>query len=124
MSHTKGNQNVKRKLLASTALAVAIILGTSSAAFAHDCLNLSRPHNGATPFETQKGRWVAINLEEVGGDAWLFLTPDNFMNVTSDALLGNAACPSGRLAGQSQGSNYPADLNGIWSRECFEKASG
>ena len=115
---------MKRKMLASAFLTVAVVLGMSGAAFANDCLNLSRPLNGATPFETQKGNWVALDIPELGGDAWLFLTPDNFMNGQSDALLGNAACPQGRLTGQSKGSNNPADLNGVWSEECFLKAGG
>ena len=50
------------------------------------------------------------------------MSPDNFMNEQDDALLGNAACPSGRLVGQSKGAFEPANVSGIWSEECFEKA--
>ena len=42
-----------------------------------------------------KGRWVSVSIPEVA-DAWLFLTPDNFMNGKGDTLLTNATCPSAR----------------------------
>ena len=114
---------MKRKLAASIGITAAVILGTSGAALANDCLNLSRPHNGASEGDV-KGRWLALDIPELGGETWLFLAPDNFMNGQGDALLTNAACPSGRLEGQSKGSGNPADLSGIWSEDCFAKASG
>jgi hypothetical protein len=70
-----------------------------------------------------KGRWVSVSILEVA-DAWLFLTPDNFMNGQGDALLTNATCPTARLEGQSGGVPDPSNLNGIWSEDCFLKAIG
>jgi hypothetical protein len=110
-----------RKFLAVAALVIAGMIGTSGVAFADNCVNLSRPHNAATPGD-QKGPWVAIDEPFLGGETWLFLSPENFMNGQDDALLGNAACPSGRLVGQSKGDFDPANLQGIWSEECFDKA--
>lgn len=115
---------MRRKLLATAAIAIAGVLGTANAASANDCLNLSRPLKGATPFETEKGRWLAVDFEEPGLQGWLFQVPENFMNGQADALLGNATCPTARLVGQSKGEPDPANLHGIWSEECFEKALG
>ena len=112
---------MRRKILAMTAIAVAGVLGTAEGAFANDCVNLSRRHNSATE-GTIRGNWLAIDEEFLGGEAWLFLSPDNFMNGQGDALLTNARCPTGRLVGQSKGEIDPANVNGIWSEDCFNKA--
>ena len=112
---------MKRKLWATAAIAMAGVLGTAEAAFANGCVNLTRPLNGTEP-GTVKGRWLALDEPFLGGETWLFFSPDNFMNGQDDALLGNATCPSGRLVGQSKGEFDPANLHGIWSEECFEKA--
>lgn len=112
---------MRGKFLASAAVVIAGVLAASGAAFANDCVNLTRPLNGATPGD-QRGRWIALDEPFLGGETWLFLSPDNFMNGQDDALLGNAACPSGRLVGQSKGAFDPANLHGIWSEECFDKA--
>jgi hypothetical protein len=115
---------MRRKLVVSAVIAVIGILGTTGTAFANDCVNLSRPFNPNTQEGEVKGRWLPIDEPFLGGETWLFLSPDNFMNGQDDAILGNAACPAGRLVGQSKGEFEPANLHGIWSEECFDKAFG
>jgi hypothetical protein len=115
---------MRRKLAVATVISVIGILGASGTAFANDCVNLSRPFNPNTQEGEVQGRWLPIDEPFLGGETWLFLSPDNFMNGQGDALLANATCPAGRLVGQSKGNIDPANLHGIWSEECFDKASG
>jgi hypothetical protein len=109
-----------RKLLVALGLMI-FVLAIPATAFANDCVNLSRPFGNASAGYT-KGRWTAFDVPFLGGETWGFSVPDNFMNGQGDALLTNATCPTARLIGQSKGVLDPADLHGIWSEQCFEKA--
>lgn len=101
----------------SATLGVLLLGGTASAS---DCGNFSRATNG-TPWETARGRWFLISTDI--GTFWVFGSPENFMNGAGNAILDNAACPTGRLAGQLRGTLDPAEISGIWSEGCFERAA-
>jgi len=112
-----------RKCMA-LAVGVLALVAFPAAAWANDCVNVSRP--GGDTFE-QKGRWTSVPIEELGGNTWAFSTPDNFHNSGGDGgvlLEGSGACNSHRRGGQTQGD--PSDLSkleGIWSEECVIEAS-
>ncbi len=101
--------------------ALAVLSGTAQA---NDCANFSRTANGATPWETSRGRWFLIDTGEPDiGVIWVFGTPDNFMNGKGDALLDGATCPTARLLAQVGSGLDATKLKGIWSERCFEKAA-
>lgn len=109
-----------RKLGVGVLLAVMLVL-SADPAWANGCGNFSRTSNGATPWETSRGRWFLISTEI--GTFWVFGTPDNFMNGKGDgSLLDGARCPQARLLGQLQGTEDSTQLTGIWSESCFERA--
>lgn len=103
---------------------VALVFGVlwASPAWANDCGNFSRTANGATPWETSRGRWFLISTPI--GTFWVFGSPDNFMNGAGGALLDSATCPEARFLGQTQGGEDLSRLQGIWSESCFAKATG
>lgn len=114
-----------RRTLVVVGGALAALAVFSGSAAADDCVNFSRPANGATPWETTRGRWTLISTNEVG-TVWAFDTPDGYLdhNSKGDALLDMARCPTGRLTAQLQGELDASGLKGIWSEGCFIKASG
>lgn len=109
------------KILVGSALSLAMLVGSASAAWANHCANLSRTA-GDTALFTEKGRWFLVPIPELGGATWVFGSPDNFMNGQGDALLDNATCPAARLTAQIGDPPSPANLKGIWSESCAEKA--
>ena len=108
---------MKKKLLAGLFVGMVAAMIPASA-FADDCGNFSRTSNGATPWETTRGRWTLIQTDEVG-TFWVFDKPGD-----DQALLDNATCPLARLTGQLQGTLDGNNLKGIWSEDCFNKAIG
>ena len=75
-----------RRKLAGAFLTTAFVLAAPAAAYAHDCVNVSR---APADSETAKGKWFFIP----GPDIWVFDIPANFRNGTEHALLsGTGAC--------------------------------
>lgn len=115
-----------KKALFPLAVAMGVVLAPA-AAWANDCVNLSRGTGGpkTVPWETTRGRWWFI-VPDVG-PLWAFGTPDNFRNGKAGALLeGTGACSASRLLGQTKGEvdfdTLIDDLNGIWSQQCVNDA--
>jgi hypothetical protein len=114
-----------RKLIAGSALVVGV-LAIPTAAWAHDCVNLSRQPD--SDFQSQ-GRWVFVpeSASGVPGGFWAFDNPAGFAGNSGhgDALLdGTGACSEARLSGQTHGSMSVADAKGIWSEDCYVDAGG
>ena len=114
-----------KKFLAGAALVVGL-LAVPTAAWAHDCVNLSRAPGG--DFQAQ-GRWVFIPESESGvpGGFWAFDNPSGFGGNSGHApvlLDGTGACNEARLSGQTQGSMFVGDAKGIWSEDCYIEAGG
>ena len=109
------------KLLAGACIAGAVALNPA-AAWANHCANLSRGAGNAIPWETSRGRWFFLEPEP-GFQIWVFETPENFHNGTSDGLLdGSGACNASRLLGQTHQLTTDT-VRGIWSEECFDEAA-
>lgn len=99
---------IKRGLVVAAAGAVMTV-GTSGAAFADDCVNLSRNTDAAqathgsktmsTPFGdvATKGHWVYL------GDTWLFVSPG------TQSLLGGAVDTTGLPGAQGNFTNGKGD---------------
>lgn len=109
-----------KKALIPLAVAVGVVIAPA-AAWANNCVNVSRGAGNAVPWETTRGRWFYIAPDV--GSFWVFGTPDNFRNGKADALLaGTGACSASRLIGQTKGDIDIDALKGIWSEQCVNDA--
>ena len=111
---------MRMKMWAGTVVAAAVVVLSPAAAWADHCANLSRGAGNAIAWQTQRGRWFFIEPDI--GPIWVFDTPDNFHNGTSNGLLdGSGACNAARLLGQTKQLSTDT-VHGIWSEECFNEA--
>jgi hypothetical protein len=113
----------KKFLLALGVVVVSVV--TPTAAWAHDCVNVSRKP-GSEAFET-KGKWLYLPPGVIPTDdgAWAFDNPEGFGGNSGHGhvlLDGTGACNTARLTGQTKGSFDPNDAKGIWGGDCFEAA--